>query len=155
VALPPAIHEAEEESMRWHLHALTMGLLVATASACVEQAPSAPTEEDLKAARVNILAEAPKPKFPVNADLQGRVTVLGCDVDTDVAEPGKPMTITTYWKVNQALPEGWRMFFHVNGAGASAFINFDHGPLGGKYPVSQWKAGEILRDVYRIALPPS
>src|SRR5437870_2176601 len=141
--------------MQRQLHAFAMGLFLVTIFACVEQAPPAPSEEDLKAARANILAEAPRPKYPVNADLQGRVSVLGCDVDSETAEPGKAITITTYWKVHQPLPDGWRMFFHVNGTGTSAFINYDHGPLGGKYPVSQWKAGEILRDVYRVALPPS
>ncbi|HJZ83626.1 MAG TPA: carbohydrate-binding family 9-like protein [Polyangia bacterium] len=132
-------------------------LMVALSSwsltACVEQAPDVPTEEDLKAARANILSQAPTPKLAVNANLEGRVSVLGCDVDTDVVEPGKAFTITTYWKVNQAVTDGWRMFFHVNGASKSQFINHDHTPLQGKYPVTQWKPGEILRDIYKISLP--
>jgi cellulose/xylan binding protein with CBM9 domain len=126
-------------------------LLVAS---CVEQTPDVPSEDDLKAARANILSQAPVPKLPINANLENKVTVLGVDVDSEAAEPGKPFTITTYWKVNQSL-DGWRLFFHVNGARKEQFINHDHTPLQGKYPVSQWKAGEILRDIYKVSLPPS
>ena len=32
-------------------------------------------------------------------------------------------------------------------------INADHVPIGGKYPVSMWKDGEIIRDVQKIPLP--
>jgi len=122
---------------------------------CVEQTPDVPSEEDLKAARANILSEAPTPKLPINASLENKITILGADVDTGTVEPGKPFTVTTYFKVNQPVTDGWRLFFHVNGAQKSQFINHDHTPLQGKYPVSQWKAGEILRDTYKIALPPN
>jgi hypothetical protein len=128
-------------------------LFVIHLAGCVEQTPDVPSEEDLKAARANILSVAPTPKLPVNASLDGKVEVLGADVDTNAVEPGKPFTITTYWKVNQPVTDGWRMFFHVNGAQKTQYINNDHAPLGGKYPVSQWKAGEILRDIYRVSLP--
>jgi Carbohydrate family 9 binding domain-like len=130
-------------------------LLVLHLGACVEQTPDVPTEEDLKAARANILSSAPTPKVPINANLENKVTILGVDVDTDAVEGSKPFTVTTYFKVNQPPGDGWRLFFHVNGAQKTQFINHDHTPLAGKYPVSQWKAGEILRDVYRVALPPN
>ena len=58
---------------------------------CVEQTSDAPSEEDVKAARENILKTAPTPKFPVNAVLvnpggegQGKVIYLGTDVDTPI-----------------------------------------------------------------------
>jgi hypothetical protein len=121
---------------------------------CVEQTPDVPSEDDLKAARVNILSQAPTPKLQINANLENKITILGVDVDTDAAEPGKPFTVTSYWKVNSTV-DGWRLFFHVNGARKDQFINHDHTPLQGKYPISQWKAGEILRDVYKISLPPN
>jgi hypothetical protein len=120
---------------------------------CVEQAPDVPTEDDLKAAKANILSQAPTPKLPVNANLENKVTVLGCDVDVDTVEPGKTFTVTTYWKVAQPATDGWRMFFHANGVKKTQFINHDHTPLQGKYPVSQWKTGEVLRDIYRMSLP--
>src|SRR5262245_15254000 len=131
--------------------AVLLALVSLSVSACVEQAPDIPSEDDLKQARANILSTAPTPKFPVNASLEGRVTVLGVDVDTDVVEPGHTFTVTTYWKVNQPVSDGWRMFFHLGKK--NIYQNHDHIPLGGKYPVSQWKAGDILRDTYRMSVP--
>src|SRR5262245_2994271 len=125
---------------------MAFALACACALGCVEQTPDVPSEDDLKAAKANILTAAPAPKLAIGADIEGKVTVLGVDVDTAVAEPGKPFTVTTYWKVNQPVTDGWRTFFHVNGAKEAQFVNHDHTPLGGKYPVSQWKAGEMLRD---------
>jgi hypothetical protein len=49
--------------------------------------------------------------------------------------------------------EGWRTFTHLNGQN-KAFINADHAPVKGKYPVASWKAGEIIRDQHTIRLPP-
>src|SRR5262245_27170960 len=88
---------------------------------CVEQTPDVPSEEDLKAARVNILSQAPAPKLAINANLENKLTILGVDVDTDAAEPNRPFTVTTYFKVNQPITDGWRLFFHVNGTQKSQF----------------------------------
>src|SRR5262249_26934870 len=154
---PPAgVNPAVQEGMMIVRRArafATLLISMAMAMACVEQSPDVPTEDDLKAARVNILSAPPTPKFKIDADLEGRATIIGADVDTETVERGKPFTVTTYWKVNQPLTDGWRMFYHVNGTKKTQFINHDHTPLGGKYPVSHWKAGEILRDIYKLAVP--
>ena len=49
--------------------------------ACVEQEPARPTEDDVKIIQQNILTKAPEMKFKVNADLEGKVSYLGLDVD--------------------------------------------------------------------------
>jgi hypothetical protein len=136
-------------------HALLWLAALGLVSACVEQAPDTPSEADLTAARQHILKEPPaKLKFPVNAELEGKLVYLGCDTDADTLKPGQAFTITHYWKVIQPVGDDWKMFVHMNGQGGKQpFVNLDHGPVGGKYPVSFWKAGEVIRDVHRITLP--
>ena len=80
---------------------------------CVEQSPDLPSEDDIKAAKEHLLSTPPTPKYPVNADLEDKLTYLGLDVDTDVVTPGKPFTLTHYWKVNKALPDDWKIFVHL------------------------------------------
>jgi hypothetical protein len=123
--------------------------------ACVEQAPDTPSEADLKAAGPNILKEVPANlKYKVNADLEGKLVYLGCDVDQETLRPGQAFTVTHYWKVNTPVSDDWKMFVHMNGQGGkNPFVNLDHGPVGGKYPVAHWKAGDIIRDIHRITLP--
>jgi hypothetical protein len=121
--------------------------------ACVEQAEEKPNTEDLEFIKKNILSSEPKPQFAVNSDLDGKVVYLGVDSSANPIEPGKDVKLTHYWKVVSAPGAGWRSFVHVNGPGNTSFINFDHGPVRGKYPVSQWKDGEIVRDEHNIRLP--
>jgi len=119
---------------------------------CVEQEPDRPTEDDKRLIRQNILNKVPEMKYKVNADLEGKVTYLGLDVDKDVIQPGQQFTLTHYWKVNKRV-DGWRLFVHLNGPEKRGFINADHKPIGGRYPASSWKTGEIIRDEHKVTLP--
>ena len=131
------------------LHAGLAGL------ACVEQADDKPTDEDMTIVKKNLLTEAPKTQFPANADIDGKVVYLGLDSSMNPIEPGKEVKLTHYWKVVSAPGAGWRMFTHLNGPGNSQYINVDHGPVNTKYPVSQWKDGQIIKDEHSIRLPPT
>ncbi len=148
------IRALKRACLGWGWTGIVTGSLLLFAT-CVEQDDDKPTAEDLKAVRANILSTAPTPKFSVNADLEGKVVYLGMDVEPAVAIPGKELRLTHYWKAVASPGDGWRVFTHIEGPNHQAFINADHGPVGGKYPVSQWKAGEIIRDEHTITLPAS
>ena len=132
-----------------------LGLGLGMMPACVEQSPDLPSEDDVKVARENVLSAPPANiKFPVNADLEGKVTYLGMDVDTATVTPGKPFTLTHYWKVNETVGDDWKVFVHLEAPGTKAsHLNADHVPIAGKYPVSVWKKGEIIRDTHRVSVP--
>jgi hypothetical protein len=121
--------------------------------ACVEQEADKPTAEDMSVAKQNILTTPPTPKYAVNADLDGKVVYLGLDVDHVPIEPGKDVTLTHYWKLVSPPGADWKPFTHLNGGGGKSYINVDHAPVKGKYPVSSWKAGEIIRDQHTVRLP--
>jgi hypothetical protein len=123
------------------------------AAGCVEQADEKPSAEDQEFVKKNLLSAAPTPGFSVNADLDGKVTYLGVDVSPNPAEAGKDVKVTHYWKVNTAPGEGWRTFTHVQGPQRAGYMNVDHGPVRGKYPVSQWKAGDIIKDEHVFRIP--
>jgi hypothetical protein len=119
--------------------------------ACVEQDDDKPTADDMAVAKQNILTTPPTPKYVVNADLDGKVVYLGLDVDHVPIEPGKDVLLTHYWKLVSPPGQDWKTFTHLNGA--KNFVNADHAPVKGKYPVGAWKAGEIIRDQHSIRLP--
>jgi hypothetical protein len=130
-----------------------MALACLLAAACVEQEEDKPSEEDMKFAKQHILTAAPTPKYPVNADLDGKLAYLGLDVDAQTIEPGKDVKLTHYWKMVASPGDGWKVFTHLEGPNKQNFINADHPPVRGKYPVSSWKAGEIIRDEHTVRLP--
>jgi hypothetical protein len=129
-------------------------MAVLVLAGCVEQEPARPTEEDNKIIKQNILTAAPPMKLKVNAELEDKVTYLGLDVDKDVIHPGEQFKLTHYWKLNKPVDD-WEIFVHVNGPNKAGFINADHKAIGGRYPASRWKAGEIIRDEHSITLPAS
>jgi hypothetical protein len=135
-----------------HLALTLAGALVA---GCVEQSPDVPSEEDVKAARENILTAPPATiQHPVNADLEDKLTYLGIDVDTETVTPGKAFTLTHYWRVNNPVTDDWKIFIHLEAPDTKKnHLNADHIPINGKYPVHVWKKGEIIRDIHRVSVP--
>jgi hypothetical protein len=121
--------------------------------ACVEQEPDKPSADDLTAAKQNLLSAPPAPRYAVNADLDGKVVFLGMDVDPLPAEAGKDLKLTQYWKVVASPGDGWKTFTHVEGPGKQSYVNADHVPIEGKYPVGSWKVGDIIRDIHTVKLP--
>ena len=122
-------------------------------AACVEQEPDKPSADDLTVAKQNLLPAAPTPRYAANADLDGKVVFLGMDVDPLPAEAGKDLKLTQYWKVVAAPGDGWKTFTHVEGPGKQGYVNADHVPIQGKYPVGSWKGGDIIRDIHTVKLP--
>lgn len=129
--------------------------LVLFGSGCVEQQEDKPTAEDMAQIQQNLLSAAPTPARVVNGDFDGKVIYLGVDAEPLPAEPGKDVKIVHYWKVISPPGDGWRTFTHLSGPNNQGFQNYDHAPIRGKYPVSQWKAGDIIRDEHFIRLPPT
>src|SRR5215471_14059146 len=125
------------------LPALTGLVLVGLAASCVEQDDEKPTDDDMKVAKQNILTTAPTPRFPVNADLDGKIVYIGLDTEAQTIEPGKDFKLTHYWKLVAPPGDGWKTFTHLDGPNHQNFINADHAPVKGKYAVSAWKPGEI------------
>src|SRR5215813_1932107 len=99
----------------WWSRLGVVGLSGVLALACVEQDDEKPTEDDMKIAKQNILTTAPTPKFPVNADLDGKLVYLGLDTDAPTIEPGKDVKLTHYWKLVAPPGDGWKVFTHLEG----------------------------------------
>jgi hypothetical protein len=128
---------------------------------CVERTPKKKqgrrrrqlTPADKAIIKKNILKKTPaKLSHPVNAKLEDKAVYVGADIDGRVAA-GKAIQVTHYWKVKKKM-KGWRMFTHVNGPGGKvSFVNVDHLAIGGRYPVTKWKPGEIIRDRQTINIP--
>lgn len=135
--------------MFW-LRIALLALLALPVSACFEKEGWAPTSDDKKRIQDNVLKTAPKMKFSVNADLEDKVTYLGLNIDRDIVKPGEAFKLSHFWKVKKPIPS-WKLFVHLIGPGA--FVNADHKPVHGLYPVSQWKAGQIIRDEHITTVP--
>ena len=125
--------------------------------ACVEQQNEMPSEDDIKAAHEHVLTSPPaKIQYPNQGQLEEKLQYLGLDVDTDTVVPGKPFTLTHYWKVLNPTGDDWKLFIHLESPDSKKnHLNADHTPISGKYPLALWKKGEIIRDSHRVSVPQS
>jgi hypothetical protein len=88
-----------------------------------------------------------QPQHPAQADFEGKIQIVGYDLPDEI-ERGKPFKMTVFYKVTQAVPGGYRIFHHFDGAGAR--FNGDHTPLDGKFPTNYWVPGFYILDEFTI-----
>jgi RNA polymerase sigma factor (sigma-70 family) len=95
-------------------------------------------------------AAAPPPGHALEGEFGGQVRLLGYDVATDHVDRGGRLEVTLHFQALAPL-EDCRLFTHL--VGPSGFMNLDHGPAGGAYPVARWRVGETVRDRFSISIP--
>ncbi len=133
-----------------HLSMSLLALSALVCPGCFEKEGWAPTVDDEKRIKGNVLKVAPAMKYKINAVLGDKAVYLGLDMDKEVVRPGEVVKLTHYWKVKKPIPN-WKLFVHLIGPGA--YVNADHKPVLGLYPVAQWKPGEVIRDAHDATIP--
>ena len=131
----------------------TVAAVVLSLPGCVEKqrALSPAEKEQLEALRVR---GEPAPKHRLAVNFEGKVRLLGYDMEPEGPwKPGETRTVTWYWKVEEPLEEGWRLFTHLEGNAGNVVNHDGTGPLRSLYPPGRWKKGEVLKDPQRIELP--
>ena len=63
------------------------------------------------------------------------------------------VTVTLYWQASDHPSADYQVFIHgVSGDGES-LVQADGPPLGGLYPTSQWRPGQVIADVHGFPMP--
>ncbi|MEO7731407.1 MAG: carbohydrate-binding family 9-like protein, partial [Kofleriaceae bacterium] len=126
-------------------------------AACVDQGPG-PQGKKIEASYVaqHVLGKLPAGALSrLDVSLGGKVTYVGNTVDKPMIAPGETVRVTHYWRVDQPVGVGWRVFALVRGAPNTAdFLNLAATDLELAHAPATWKAGEILEDVQDITLRP-
>lgn len=129
------------------LKLLGLSALAVLTLACQEYADPTLTPGQKKKVETHRLKEA-KPQKVVNAVIEDQIKLIGYDIDKTKVKPGDRVTITYYLEALNTPKDDNKIFVHLQGSGGqSAWMNLDHDPVGGLYPLRQFKKGEIIRDV--------
>jgi arylsulfatase A-like enzyme len=97
-----------------------------------------------------LLATKPAIAAPLDVDFGESVRLLGVEVPAKVA-PGAELPITWTFEARGEVPQGWKMFVHVDGP-AKSFINGDHQPV---RPFEWWKRGQFIHYTTPVMIPRS
>jgi hypothetical protein len=96
--------------------------------------------------------EIPPMSHPVGVRLGDRVELLGYDLSSDSVAPGETLTLTLYWRALAEMGTDYTVFTHLLAAGGSMTGQQDNQPISDTYPTSLWVPGEVVTDVYEIAV---
>jgi len=101
-----------------------------------------------------VVTDAPKPKFPVRANFDGKIELLGYDLELpggDHVGAGDHFEITWYFRALRTIPGDHKIFVHIDGDGQR--IHGDHVPVDERYPVRYWDEGDVIIDRQKLEVP--
>ena len=84
--------------------------------------------------------------------------MLDFSVEPLAVAPGDRVKLTLFWEGLAPLDEDYTVFAHLLGEYNPAtqgplWAGHDSQPIGGRYPTSSWKPGEIVLDVHHLDIP--
>jgi len=128
-------------------------LLLASTAACTSDVePLTPAQRQAVAAYVSKVA--PSPQHPLDVDFDGKVRLLGYDLDREQWRPGETMRVTWYWQTIKSLGKGSKLFTHIDDPESGRTLNQDgNGTLRWLYGPERWRPGEYIRDAQDLHLP--
>ncbi len=100
------------------------------------------------------LTELPDDIKRMRVNFDNKIELLGWKLSAPESSPGEKFTISYFFRCLAPVEDDWLVFIHGDGPqGGSHRVFGDHAPMGGLYPSSEWKVGEILRDDYEMVVP--
>ena len=128
-------------------------LLVSWIAACTSDVePLTPAQRQAVAAYVSKVP--PSPEHSLDFDFDGKVRLLGYDLDREQWRPGETMRVTWYWHAVESVGEGWKLFTHIDDADGERTLNQDgNGTLRWLYGPDRWGPGTYIRDSQDLHLP--
>jgi hypothetical protein len=84
----------------------------------------------------------------------GDLTLLGASIEQRSLPRPNLARLTLFWQAASDAPEDITVHVRLVGSSENAAQEIITSPGGGVYPTSEWRAGEIVRDVYAVWLPP-
>ncbi|MFQ5594357.1 MAG: ArnT family glycosyltransferase [Anaerolineae bacterium] len=90
---------------------------------------------------------------PVFIDFEGKLALIGFDLDRRAVTPGETLHLTLFWQAISPMEEDYTVFTHLLRPPDQIWAQEDDQPRDGQSPTSTWEPGEVIDDRYELALP--
>jgi Carbohydrate family 9 binding domain-like len=148
-------------SQRTGLLGVACLLAGATLLGCVGGSKGLSSEDKEKLAPY--ILDAPPADIPHKLDVnfENKVHLIGYKFDPETAHPGQETKLTYYWRVDDALEDGWLLFTHTKDMGSGKMGNLDFvGPLREERNTThqvlgpeRWEKGKVYVDEQTYKVP--
>lgn len=88
-------------------------------------------------------------------DLDGKIALLGYDLDSGPVKPGGNIHVTLYWKAQQGMEASYKVFVHLYDRDGYLVAQRDGLPGLGAKPTTTWKVGEVVADRHVVPVDES
>jgi hypothetical protein len=90
------------------------------------------------------------PDAPFDDAVFGNVRLLGMTVSPKAIQPDETVGVTLYWEAQTTPPANLRAVVQLWTVGGRLVGQRDTTPAGATYPPDLWRAGDVVRDTYRL-----
>ena len=130
----------------------SLSLQLLDASGAAKGAPIAFGE----AGSINVIAPERQMTIPpmelrLEANFGDRITLLGYDLEPEVARPGEKVLLTLYWRAKQSMQRSYAVFAHLLDANSHIVAQHDGLPANWTRPTTGWLPGEVIVDIHSLA----
>jgi hypothetical protein len=122
---------------------------------CIERAPTPASKRaafDRTSVQDLLLTALPASAQRLGATFGNSVELAAYDFTPRRPKPGDTVELTFFWRVQQPPEVNYKIFVHGEVQGEEGRLNADHWPAEGRYPMSAWQAGELVRDRFPVKL---
>ncbi len=92
-------------------------------------------------------------QHPRAALFDGRVDLLGLDLDRTATQCGETVNLALFWQAREPLGEDLTAFVHLVNAADFVYAQQDKRPINDYLPTSKWLPGQTMKDEYRLFIP--
>jgi hypothetical protein len=149
---PVAVKQLELEDLGLTV-AITETKSTEPAGLILDQVPTAGTQ--VQAGSTITLTVSSGTYAQVRANLDNRVLLFSCELNSTTFRPGDTAQLTVVWQVLNPIPDAYNTFIHITDAGGKIMTQLDRPPLRGRQPTNTWTVGDELEDPYNVLLPKS
>ena len=100
------------------------------------------------------VSSPPKPDKQLPARFDDQIDLQGYSLSVDRLLPGESLDLTLFWAPRGRPMRDYTVFVHILDDQGQLRSQADSPPMAGKYPTSVWDAGEMIKDLHTLSLPP-
>ncbi len=99
-------------------------------------------------------ADLPADLQPINYTYDGKIRLLGYQLQAGTVHPAESLPLTLYWQIVEPTGLDYSIFVHLLGRQRQVVGQIDTYPGGGHWPTTLLSPGDILADLYEVPILP-